>query len=291
MMDQIKKLRSQTGAGIAACKAALVEAEGDLEASVDILRTKGLADLAKKSDRATNEGAIAAFTSDNASVGSLIEVNCETDFVGSNEEFTSFVADLALLVAENNPASVEDVLGYTYPGRDINVEGVLGEKVSKLGENINIARFDRAEVAGSGAIATYIHPGAKIGVLVNFAFNNEASASNETFNTFARDVAMQIAAADPIAVTRDDFDPAVVERELAIYKAQAEESGKPENIQEMMAQGRMKKFYSEQALIEQAFVKDDSISVGDLAKNVGKEIGDEITIVGFTRYTLGGSAE
>lgn len=291
MMDKIKKLRAQTGAGISACKSALAESDGDLEASVDLLRTKGLADLAKKSGRATNEGAIAAYTSEDGKVAALIEVNCETDFVGSNEVFTGFVADLVKLVAENNPANAEEILGFTYPGREHSVQDVLGEIVSKLGENINITRFVREEISGNGAISSYIHAGAKIGILASFAFGNAETGATEAFKAFAHDVAIHIAATDPIAVSREDFDPAVVEREMAIYKAQAAESGKPEEIQTKMAEGRIAKFYKEQALVEQAFVKNPDVTIAGLAESVGKELGDTVEVVGFIRYGLGETAE
>lgn len=291
MMDKIKKLRGQTGAGIAACKSALTECEGDYEASVDYLRAKGLADHAKKAGRATNEGAIAAYLSEDSKLASLIEVNCETDFVALNEVFTTFVSDLALLVAQNNPSSPEDILGYTYPGREHSVQDVLGEIVSRLGENINIARFVREEVSGTGALSTYIHAGAKIGILASFAFGKAETADAAAFKTFGRDVAMHIAATDPIALSRDSFDPAVIEREVAIYKTQAAESGKPEEIQNKMAEGRLNKFFKEQALVEQVFVKDADLTISALCEKVGKELGDSIEILGFTRFGLGETAE
>lgn len=291
MMDKIKKLRAQTGAGIAACKSALTESEGDLEASVDLLRTKGLADLAKKSGRATNEGAIAAYANEDAKVAALIEVNCETDFVSSNEVFTNFVKDLVGLVGENNPGSTEEILGYTYPGRELTVQDVLGEIVSRLGENINITRFVREEIVGNGAISTYIHAGSKIGILVTFGFAKAETAQAEAFKCFARDVAMQVAATDPIAVTRDDFDAAVIEREMNIYKTQAAESGKNEEIQHKMAEGRLNKFFKEQALTEQVFVKDPDTTISALAAKVGKELDDTIEVLSFVRYGLGETAQ
>lgn len=288
--SMVKELREITGAGMMECKKALTEADGNIEAAIDILRTRGLASLAKKAGRATNEGTVAAFVSDDAKVGVLIEVNCETDFVGSNATFTGFVGDLACVVANEAPASPDALLTCSNPSRGLTVEECFGEMAGKLGENMGVARFVREEVPGTGAVSTYIHGGAKIGVMVTFAFNNEATGASDVFKQFGRDVAMQVAAADPIAVRREEFDSAVVEKEFGIYKAQAAESGKPEQIQEKMAEGRLNKFFKEQALVEQAFVKDPDISIDDLTKRVSKELGDEISIVRFIRFNLGETA-
>ena len=283
----VKELRDITGAGMMECKNALKETDGVIDDAIDFLRTRGLASLAKKAGRATNEGAIASYVSDDNQIGVLIEVNCETDFVGSNATFTSFVGWLAQMVADQNPADVEALQALTCPDSGLTVEQSFGELVGKLGENMAVARFVREQIEGAGAIETYIHAGAKIGIMVKYALGKQESAASPAFKQFARDVAMQVAAVDPIAVSRDDFDQAIVDHELSIYKAQAAESGKPENIQEKMAEGRLHKFFKEQALIEQAFVKDPDISISDLMTRVGKEIDDTIQIVSFPRYNLG----
>ena len=283
----VKELRDITGAGMMECKKALVETEGNIEEAVDFLRTRGLASLAKKAGRATNEGAIASFVSDDSKTGVLIEVNCETDFVGTNAVFTRFVADLAHIVAQAAPVDSAALQQCAFLERGITVEEVFGEVAGKLGENMTISRFVRHEIAGTGALATYIHGGARIGIMVAYAFEKQETASNVAFTTYARDVAMQVAAADPIAVAREDFEAAVVDHELGIYKAQAAESGKPEQIQEKMAQGRLQKFFKEQALVEQAFVKDPDISIGELTARTSKEVGDTISITSFVRYNLG----
>lgn len=287
----VKELREMTGAGMMECKKALTEAEGNVESAVDILRTRGLAALAKKAGRATNEGAIAAYVSDDSKVGVLIEVNCETDFVGTNATFTSFVAQLAEIVGTENPADPEALKAVQVPGRDITVEHLFGELVGKLGESMGVARFVREEVEGTGAVATYIHGGAKIGVLVNFKFNKPETGSSDVFKAYGRDIAMQVAAADPIALNRESFDQAIIDHEMSIYKAQAAESGKPEQIQHKIAEGRMHKFFKEQALVEQAFVKDPDMSITDYTNKIGKELGDEITIVDYRRFNLGETAE
>ena len=287
--SMVKELRECTGAGMMECKKALSESAGDLETAVDILRTRGLAALAKKAGRATNEGTIAAFVSTHSKVGVLVEVNSETDFVGRNSEFTDFAAQVAEHIAAQAPDNVEHLMTQELTGRGITVEGLLGEKVSKLGENMGVTRFVREEVMGTGAVASYIHGGGKIGVLVIVAFSKAETAKDPAFKQFARDVAMQVAAASPFFVRREDADQATIEHELSIYKAQAAESGKPEAIQEKMATGRLEKFFKEVALVEQPFVKNPDETVAQYAAATGKAIGDELTIVGFERFVLGES--
>jgi elongation factor Ts len=287
--SMVKELRECTGAGMMECKKALTESEGNLETAIDILRTRGLAALAKKAGRATNEGTIAAFVSGDSKVGVLVEVNSETDFVGKNSEFTGFAAEVAEHIAAETPTDVEHLMTQELTGRGITVEGLLGEKVSKLGENMGVARFVREEIVGTGAAATYIHGGGKIGVLVICAFGKSETAENPQFKQFARDVAMQVAAASPFFVRREDADQATVEHELSIYKAQAAESGKPESIQEKMAQGRLEKFFKEVALVEQPFVKNPDQTVSQYAAETSKAVGDEISVVSFERFILGES--
>jgi elongation factor Ts len=288
--SQVKELRECTGAGMMECKKALTEANGDLDTAVDILRTRGLAALAKKAGRATNEGTIAAFVTPDSKVGVLVEVNSETDFVGATAEFTGFAAEVAEHIAAESPTDVENLMTQELTGRGITVEGLLGEKVSKLGENMGVARFVREEVMGTGAVATYIHGGGKIGVLVVVAFGKAETAENPAFKQFARDVAMQVAAASPFFVRREDADQATIEHEMSIYKAQAAESGKPEAIQEKMAQGRLEKFFKEVALVEQPFVKNPDQTVSQYAAETGKAVGDELSILSFERFVLGQSA-
>ncbi len=288
--SMVKELRECTGAGMMECKKALSESDGNLDSAVDILRTRGLAALAKKAGRATNEGTIAALVTPDSRVGVLVEVNSETDFVGRNAEFTSFAAELAEHIAAEAPSDVESMMTQTISARGITIEQLFGEKVSKLGENMGIARFVREEIAGTGAVSSYVHGGGKIGILVTFALGSADSAANPTFQTFAKDVAMQVAAAQPLFTTRDDAPADVVEHELSIYKAQAAESGKPEAIQEKIAQGRLEKYFKEVALVEQPFVKNPDVTVSQYAAETAKAIGDTIVIAGFTRFVLGASA-
>ncbi|MDI6844155.1 MAG: translation elongation factor Ts [Anaerosomatales bacterium] len=287
----VQELREMTGAGMMDCKKALTEADGDMDKAVDILRTKGLAALQKKAGRATNEGVVAAYVSDDKRVGVLVEVNCETDFVARNADFLAFVNELAAHIAAAAPADVAALTSQVFTGREHTVQEVLGETVGKLGENMNITRFVRREVSGTGAIASYIHMGGKIGVLVEAAFTKPETAAADALASLLKDVAMQVAAASPIAVSPADVPADVVEHELSIYRAQAAESGKPEQIQQKIAEGRLQKFYKEVCLLEQAFVKDPEISVRDLVARVSKELGDEVSIVAFERFQLGETSD
>jgi elongation factor Ts len=286
---QVKELREMTGAGLMDCKKALSECEGDVEKAVDNLRTKGLADLAKKAGRATNEGLVAAYVEPSGKIGSLIEVNCETDFVARNAEFTTFVNALAEQVAVDDPDGIAEgaapLLAQAYKRNpSLTVEQGLGEMVSKLGENMGIARILRYELVGAAAIGSYIHGVGRIGVLVEIV---GADNSRPEVAAFAKDVAMHVAAANPLWVRREEVPAEVIEHEMSIYKAQAAESGKPEAIQEKMATGRLEKFYKEVCLIEQPFVKDPDISVAKLAANVGAAAGVEVDIARFDRWALG----
>ena len=280
----VKQLRELTDSPMMECKKALVEADGDMDAAVDVLRKNGLAAAAKKAGRATNEGAVAAYVSDDATLGALVEVACETDFVGSNPKFTGFAASVAKCAAENEPADVEALLACDMDGE--TVEAGLTELIHIIGENMKLVRFAVCKPA-HGAVASYIHMGGKIGVLVEFAFEKPETASTDAFKAFAHDVAMQVAATAPICAVREDVPAETVEHEVAIYKAQAAESGKPEAIQEKMAVGRLEKFYKGVVLNEQEFIKDSSLTISKYAAKVSKEVGDTITITGFDRLAHG----
>ena len=277
----VKELREMTDAGMMECKKALVEADGDMDKAVDVLRTRGLAAAAKKAGRATNEGTVALHVSDDGKTGAVLELNCETDFVGTNPKFTEFAAKLAAVAAANKPADVDALKACDLEGE--SVEAALTEMIHIIGENMQIARF---AVVEGGVVASYSHMGGKIGVLVTFDVDGiDTSAAD--FVQCGRDVAMQVAAVSPIAVDRDSVDPAVVEHEKSIYKAQAAESGKPEAIQEKMATGRLEKFYKEQCLTEQVFVKNSDQTVQGYVDEVAKKLGGTIKVTGFKRFALG----
>lgn len=280
----VKELREMTGAGMMECKKALTEAEGDIDKAVDVLRTHGLAAAAKKAGRATNEGMVMALVSEDGQAGALVELNCETDFVGMNEKFHAYAEKITTAVIANKPADMDALKASEIEGE--KVEDVVTDAIHTLGENIQLARFAYAGQP-EGAVASYIHGGGKIGVLVEFKLGDTSFATNEDFKKYGRDIAMQVAAASPVAATRESVDPAIIEHEMSIYKAQAAESGKPENIQEKIATGRMEKFYKESCLTEQAFVKDPDQSVNQYTAAVAKQLGTTIEIVDFTRFMLG----
>ena len=279
--SMVKELREMTGAGMMECKKALVEAEGEIEKAVDVLRTRGLAAVAKKAGRATNEGTVMAIVSDDCKSGAVIELNCETDFVGINDKFKAYAEKIAKAALAAKPADLDALKAADAEGE--TVEEVVTDAIHTLGENIQLSRF---AVAEAGAVSSYIHGGGKIGVLVEFDVEGIDPTSAE-FAQYGRDVAMQVAAACPVAANRDAVDLAVVEHEKSIYMAQAAESGKPEAIQEKMATGRLEKFFKENTLTEQAYVKNPDQSVSEYTAEVAKNLGGEIKIVNFTRFVLG----
>ena len=278
----VKELREMTGAGMMECKKALVEAEGEIEKAVDVLRTRGLAAVAKKAGRATNEGTVMAVVSDDAKTGAVIELNCETDFVSMNEKFKAYAERIAKAALAAKPADVEELKAVEYEGE--TVEAIVTDAIHVMGENTQVARV---AVVEADAVSSYIHMGGKIGVLVTFAVEG-IDPTNPEFVTYGHDIAMQVAAVNPIAANRDAVAPEVVEHEKAIYIAQAAESGKPENIQEKMATGRLEKFFKEQCLTEQAFVKDSDKTVAQYTDEVAKKLGGTIAVTGFVRFALGG---
>ena len=286
----VKDLREATGAGMMDCKKALVESAGDAERAVDILRTKGLADLAKKAGRATNEGLVTAFVEPSGKIGALVEVNCETDFVARNAEFTTFANAVAEQVAVDAPDGLTDgaaaLMSQAWKRNpSLTVEQALGEQVTKLGENMGIARFTRYEIAkGDAAIGSYVHGVGRIGVLVEVS---GATIDNPAVATLVRDLAMHAAAAGPLYTTRDDVPADMIEHEKSIYMAQAAETGKPEAIQSKIADGRLEKYFKEICLVEQPFVKDPDKSVAQMVAEVSKAVGTTLTVVRYTRWALG----
>ncbi len=280
----VKELREMTNVGMMECKKALVEAEGDIDKAVDILRTHGLAAAAKKAGRATNEGTIMVKVNDDHTVGAVLELNCETDFVGTNDTFLGYASTICQAVLEHDPADVEALKQCSTP--DGTVDEVITDAIHKLGENMQISRFARVANEG-GYIQSYIHMGGKIGILVNFTIGDKATCDKAEFQQLAKDVAMQVAAMNPVSVGRDNVPEDIKAHEMEIYKAQAAESGKPENIQEKIATGRMEKFFKENCLLEEDFVKDGDKTVGKLVDEVAKACGDTITVNAFERFVLG----
>ena len=261
--DLVKQLREKTGAGMMDCKKVLTETDGDMEKAAELLRERGIAKAAKKSDRVAAEGLVATYVSDDKKVGSAVEVNAETDFVAKNDEFRKFVADIAKQVATKNAKDVEDLLNQKYLDTDNTVQEVLTGKIATIGENMSIRRFVRFE--SEGLVESYVHGDGKIAVLVNFEKGDEE---------LAKDVCMQIAAAKPEYLSRESVPADKVEKEMEILKAQAMNEGKPAEIAEKMVQGRIGKFYSEICLLEQEFVKDPDTKVGKLIESKGAKLVD-----------------
>ena len=260
--EQVKQLREKTGAGMMDCKKVLTETNGDEEKAIELLRERGISKAAKKSDRIAAEGLVATYVTENQKVGTVVEVNAETDFVAKNEEFRNFVLDVAKQVAEKNPATVEELLAQTSISEsDKTVQDVLTNKIATIGENMSIRRFERFET--NGLVESYIHGDGKIAVLVDL----EGGDSD-----LAKDVCMQIAAAKPEFLDRDSVPADRVAYEMEILKAQAVNEGKPEAVAEKIVQGRIGKFYGEICLIEQEFVKDPDQKVGKLVESKGAKI-------------------
>ena len=281
----VKELREATGAGMMECKKALTEADGDFDAAVDVLRTRGLAAAAKKAGRATNEGRVNALVE--GKKGAVVQVNCETDFVALTDKFGGYVDTFTKAVIENDPADPAALLESEYEGE--KVQDALTEAIHVIGENMKVMRFQRVAVE-NGAMTGYIHLGGKLADIVVCEFSKPETGATDEFKTFAHDVAMHIAATAPVATTREDVPAATVEHEMSIYKAQAAESGKPEAIQERMAQGRLEKYFKEFVLCEQEFVKDSSVTIDGLAKKVSKSLGDDIKVKTFVLYRFGEEA-
>ena len=260
--SQVKELREKTGAGMMDCKKVLTETNGDEEKAIELLRERGIAKAAKKSDRIAAEGLVATYVSDDNKVGVVVEVNAETDFVAKNEEFRAFVADVAEQIAKENPANVEELLNQkSIKDSSKTVGEVLTNKIATIGENMSIRRFERFEA--NGLIESYIHGDGKIGVLVEL----EGGDSN-----LAKDICMQIAAARPEYLDKASVPAERVEKEMEVLKAQAMNEGKPAEIAEKMVQGRLGKFYAEICLVEQDFVKDPDTKVGKLVESKGAKI-------------------
>ena len=286
----VKELREQTGAGMMDVKNALTEAQGNMEEATKILRKKGLAAAGKKAGRVTAEGTVTAYVGENAGV--LVEVNCETDFVGRNENFRQFADAVAKVIAGSKANSVEELNNEPWPAGDGENQTVGQHVLAMIGaikENISIRRFVRYEAAPNAVLSSYIHAGGKIGVLVELvATSGEKSAR---MNEIARDVAMHIAAAEPRFIRRDEVTQKDLDTEREIARDAAAKSGKPENIVEKMVSGKMDKFYGEACLLEQPYIRNDKQTVNDYLAASGKESGCAYTVTRFTRYKLGEGIE
>ncbi len=282
----VKELREKTGCGMMDCKKALASSDGDMAAAIDFLREKGLAAATKKSSRVAAEGLAMAYTNEDGSVGVAIEVNSETDFVAKNVDFQSFVKLCGEIVIEKNPQSVEELLKLKAENGK-TVEEILQEKILTIGENIKIRRFKRFE----GVVAGYVHAAGKIGVLVNFDVDNKDVVKTDVFKAFSKDVAMQIAAINPLYLVPEEIPADVIAHERKILKEQIVGDGKPENIAEKIVEGRIGKYYKEVCLMNQAFVKDGNLSIEQYTQKISKELGTSIKIISFVRFEKGEGIE
>ena len=283
--QDVKNLRETTGCGMMDCKKALTETNGDMEKAVELLREKGLSKIAKKASRIAAEGIVVAAQDKEKKVGVVIEVNSETDFVAKNAVFVQFVEDCAKTVIAENPADVEALLACKIAGGNGTVQEALQEKILTFGENRQIRRFARYE----GDLETYIHGGGRIGVMVRFAVEGTPDAA--AFQAYAKDIAMQVAAATPTYLDKDSVPAETIAKEKEILTAQAINEGKPANIAEKMVMGRINKYYKEVCLLEQPFIKDGDISVQKFTETTAKELGVKITVLEFVRFEKGEGLE
>ncbi len=276
--QMIKELRERTAAGMMDCKKALEECGGDTEKACDWLRQKGLAQAAKRSGRATSEGLVRFKGSADGRIGALCEVKCETDFVARGEDFQKVADKAVAAVLDNNPA--DDAALDALVGEDLrNIQAVIGE-------NMSLGRFARMELSGTGMLAYYIHANNKLGVMLEVLCEKPDTASNVAFVDLGRNIAMQIAAASPLALESGCLDPAVVERERQLYRQKTLEEGKPENIVDKIVDGRMSKFYQEVCLLDQVYIRDDKKTIKGLLAEAGKTFGDTIKVGRFVRINL-----
>lgn len=271
--SMVKELRNSTGAGMMDCKKALVEADGDMAKAIDILREKGLSQAAKKASRIAAEGAVVSYISENGKIGVITEVNCETDFVGHNENFQALAKSIAVQIASVNPADVAVLLDSAMG--DKTVKDVVTEAIANIGENISIRRFTRYE-STEGQVYSYIHGGGKIGVLVEIKGGDAE---------LGKDIAMQVAAANPSYLERSQVSKKELEHEKEVLREQARNEGKPENVVEKMVTGRVNKYYKEVCLVDQPFIKDGDLSVAKLLQSKSAEV------IRFSRFQLGEGIE
>lgn len=282
----VKELRERTSAGMMDCKKALVESDGDMEKAIEWLREKGLSQAAKKASRIAAEGVVAQYISEDGTVGVIVEINCETDFVAKTDNFVNFCNNVAKHIAKANPADVDTLLTQAFvDDASKTMSDLVSEATVAIGEKISIRRFARYET--TGVVSTYIHMGGKVGVLVEVSTDKQ----DDEIKVFAHDLALQIAAAKPEAVRREEVDAAKLEKEKEILRAQAINEGKPEKIVDRMVEGRIEKYYKEVCLLEQPFVKDGDKSIKGLMAEVAKATGANLDVVRFARFERGEGIE
>jgi elongation factor Ts len=285
--QMVKELREKTGAGMMECKKALSESNGDMEKAVEILRERGLAAAAKKSGRVAAEGIVETYISEDLKTGSIVEVNCETDFVSANEEFIALTKNIAMQVAATNAKNVEELVEEKYiADTNMSVKDAVTALIAKLGENMSVRRFVKFSI-DKGVVQSYIHGGGRIGVLVEVACEKDS----DVVVTVAKDIAMQAAAANPLFLNRNDVDNETLSKEREIYKVQAMNEGKPEHIAEKMVEGRIQKYYKENCLVEQVWIRNGDYTITKYLQEKSKEVGAPITVTRFVRFEKGEGIE
>lgn len=281
----VKELREKTGVAMMECKNALKETEGDIDAAIKILRERGEAKAEKKASRDANEGIIVAALADSGKSGVLVEINCETDFVAKNGNFQAFVGEVAATVLASDVNDLE--AAKALPKGDGTLEGFITTKVLEMGENLQFRRFERLSLNGEGGVASYIHLGGKVGVLIEVSAEKGETASSDVFKDLVKDLTLHIAATSPAGLKREDIPAELIESEKDIFRKQMEGAGKPADILEKIIEGKLGKFYSERCLLEQGFVKDPDTTVKSLLELKSKELGDTVTVNNFFRFGLG----
>jgi elongation factor Ts len=303
----VKELRDKTGAGMMECKRALEETDGDIEKAEVVLRKRGLAGAVKKEGRSTKQGLIASQIAEDRRSGVLVEVNCESDFVARTEDFQTLAADVAAHILKTKPkvVRIEEVTEAERANfkahealyeqkftkdQNTTIAELVKTKIAKLGENINVSRFVMYEVEGAGVVGSYVHTGSQIGVLIEVHAPDQVTGKDE-FKTLLRDIAMQVAAANPQCVTRDQVTADVLNKEREIQRERARNEGKPEKMLDKIVEGRMSKFYEEVCLLDQPFIRENTISVGELIKTAGGKLGGDISIERFVRFKVGDTGD
>lgn len=266
----VNQLRQQTGSGMMDCKKALVEADGDFEKAIEILRKKGQKVAAARGERETSEGLVVAKANEDGSKGIIVSINCETDFVAKNDDFTALANTIADIASQNVPSNVEELKALSLNGSEMTIDQKITEEVGKIGEKIEIADYELIEAA---QVVAYNHPGNQVASIVGLTQNNDEAG---------RDVAMQIAAMNPVGIDKDDVPQDLIEKEIEIGKEQAREEGKPEEMLEKIATGKLNKYFKENTLLNQEFIKDNKKTVGQYLS----ELGDGLTVSAFKRIAL-----
>jgi elongation factor Ts len=273
----VKILREKTGAGMMDCKKALTETEGDMEKAIDYLRKKGAATAEKRADRSANEGVIVTVTETGKSV--ILELNCETDFVARSEDFLALAQSVMDSIKKHEPIDVPALLDIEHEG--LKIQEHVMNAVGKIGEKVEVKRF--TTINTQGLVVDYIHPGSKLGVVVELSIMHD----HPSLSQLGKDLAMQIAAMNPVAIDRDSVPKETQEKELELYRQQAREQGKPEQMLDRIAEGKLNKYFQEFTLLEQSFIRDNTKTVKEVVEEVAKQIGEPVTVVRFERFQVG----